>query len=139
MEAKGCIISRLPTRPEQLASPSGCLLSADIKSRRGVPTPLAQRITTLPRCRRSRPFASMYVTPVARFLSSTSTRLTRARVTSLTPALSARGQCERSVVDFAPSGQPVRQVPRRTQALSSPNFIDGMALLPGHQCQPMRS
>ena len=42
-------------------------------------------------------------------------------------------------VDFAPSGQPVMQVPRRTHGLRPLYGSDGMALVPGHQCQPSLS
>ncbi|MCY1557283.1 hypothetical protein D9M68_941240 [compost metagenome] len=34
------------------------------------------------------------------------------------------------------SGQPVMQVPLRTQALRPSYGRDGIALVPGHQCQP---
>ena len=45
--AKGCIISRFPTRPDEFASPSGCAGPDESSSRRGVPIALAARTTTL--------------------------------------------------------------------------------------------
>jgi hypothetical protein len=58
--------------------------------------------------------------------ASVSISLTRGSVTSRAPAFCASGQCDLSVVDLAPSGQPVRQVPRQTHGLRSPNFSGGL-------------
>jgi hypothetical protein len=52
--AYGCIISRLPTSPLELPSPS----SPELSRIRGVPMPLAHMITTSALWWRSSPFSS---------------------------------------------------------------------------------
>ena len=112
--AKGCIISRFPTRPDEFASPSGCAGLAESSSSRGVPIALAATTTTFAGSKCSPPSRSIQVAPVARPRASVSIRRTRAPVTSRAPSAIAFGQWVRSVDALAPSLQPDWQVLRWT-------------------------
>ena len=112
--AKGCIISRFPTRPDEFARPSGCRSSAEFSSSLGVPIAFAATTTTLAASRCSLPSRSIQVAPVARPRSLVSIRRTRAPVTSRAPRAIAFGQWVRSVDALAPSLQPDWQVLRWT-------------------------
>ena len=112
--ANGCIISRLPTSPDEFARPSGCAAPAESSSSRGVPIAFAATTTTLAGSRCSSPSLSIHVAPVARPRSLVSIRRTRAPVTSRAPSAIALGQWVRSVDAFAPSLQPDWQVLRWT-------------------------
>ena len=76
--ANGCIISRVPTTPDEFARPSGCCGLADSSSSRGVPIALAATTTTLAGSKCSRPSTSIQVAPVARPRASVSILRTRA-------------------------------------------------------------
>ena len=113
--ANGCIISRLPTRPLELASPSGqTRSSADSSSSRAVPTELAARITTSAGWWCSAPDRSIHTAPVASPAALTVIRRTLAPTTSRAPAAMALGQWVRSVEALAPSAQPEVHTPRCT-------------------------
>ncbi len=114
--AKGCIINRFPTRPDEFANPSGLRGPAEFSSSRGVPIALAATTTTLAGSKCSPPSTSSQVAPVARPDASVSMRRTRAPVTSRAPRAMALGQWVRSVDAFAPSLQPDWQVLRWTHA-----------------------
>ena len=104
-----------PTRPDELARPSGCRALADRSSSRGVPIAFAASTTTLRRLevlarRRGRSTSRRSRGPA----SFVSMRRTRAPVISRAPMAIAFGQWVRSVDAFAPSLQPCWQVPRWT-------------------------
>ena len=101
--ANGCIISRLPTSPDELARPSGWAGLAESSSSRGVPIALAARTTTLAGSKCSPPSRSIQVAPVAR----------PARV-GLDPADAGAGDEPRAERDRL---RPVGQVGRRLGAL----------------------
>src|SRR2546427_610675 len=133
---KGCIISRLPTSPDELPSPAGWVSVAESRSSRGVPMPLQARIVTAARCTCSFPSRSTYSAPVTRPFDPSCSRFTLAPVTSVTPRSTATGQYVLSTLAFAPSEQPQRHVARCVQGLSRPYFCVAIAFGPGHQCQP---
>ncbi len=112
--ANGCIISRVPTTPDEFASPSGCAGLADSSSSRGVPIALAATTTTRAGSKCSAPTLSIQVAPVASPRASVSILRTRAPVTSRAPRAIALGQWVRSVDALAPSLQPCWQVLRWT-------------------------
>ena len=113
--AKGCIISRFPTSPDELASPSGYLALDESRSSRGVPMAFAAITTTLAGSKCSFPSRSIQVAPVASPAAFVSILRTRAPVTSRAPFAIAFGQCVTSADAFAPSLQPDWQVLRWTQ------------------------
>src|SRR6188508_2311304 len=134
--AKGCIISRLPTSPDELARPSGCLALADSNSSRGVPIALAANTTTLAGWKCSLPSASSHVAPVARPSLLVSILRTRAPVISRAPSAIALGQWVWSVEALAPSLQPDWQVDRWTHGRRPSYGVELIELNSGHQCQP---
>jgi hypothetical protein len=112
--ANGCIIRRLPTRPDEFARPSGWAGESESSSSRGVPIAFAATTTTLAGSKCSPPSRSIQVAPVARPCLSVSMRRTRAPVTSRAPLAIAFGQWVWSVDAFAPSLQPDWHVLRWT-------------------------
>ena len=135
----GWSMSRRPTRPDELASPSGCALVAESSNRRAVPTPFAAHSTTDAASKCSLPSVAIHSAPVARPRPSTAMRRTRAPVTNRAPS--------------ADRDRPVREVggglralvaPRRARAalharVAAVVSTDAIALGSGHQCQPRRT
>src|SRR5215470_5173944 len=126
----------LPTRPELLPKPWGWAALSERSSSREVPIPLPHSTTAFAAMRCSVPARSSHRTPVARPSEPVSTRRTLAPVTSVAPDRVACGHQATSLDAFALSGQPHSHTPQRAHADRFLKFWLGMALAPGHQCQP---
>ena len=103
-----------------------------------MPIAFAASTTTSASWTCSCPSRVTYSTPVASPSRPTSTRLTRAPVISSAPSAIACFQWVWSVLAFAPSGQPHRQLPHCAHARRPWAGTDSTEFVPGHQCQPSR-